>query len=95
MSAQGMLCRRESAPKGQLSTLPLDILQKVASLMPLKDWAKASGACRIMHTLQLDVIEVAEPDYCPMCTSVPQHDQEASAGADQAHSAVGKRTTHA
>ena len=52
--------------------MPLDILQKVASLMPLKDWAKACGACRIMHTLQLDIIDVAEPSFCHLCGSEPE-----------------------
>ena len=85
MSAQGMLCRRGSAPKDQLSTLPLDILQKVASLMPLKDWAKASGACRIMHTLQLDIVDVAEPSFCHTCGLMPKFEQQRIAGAEQAH----------
>ena len=74
-----LFCRSGPAPGGQLPSLPLDVLQKVASLMPLKDWARASGACRLMHTLQLDVIEVATLT----CEHVGFRQQERSAGAHQ------------
>ena len=77
-------CRKEPAPGGHLSTLPLDILQRVASLMPLKDWAKASGACRVMHTLQLDVIDVADPDNWHLVGLGPRPEPERSAGAHHA-----------
>ena len=77
-----VLCREEeAAPNGQLSFLPLDILQKVASLMSLKDWARAAGACRLMHSLQLDVITVADPSV----QRINPIEQEQSTGAHQGH----------
>lgn len=80
-----MARRHQVGPHGQLSSLPLDILQKVASLMPLKDWARASGACRFMHTLQLDVISVSDPLFAHEAMSpLEQPPEEHSAGAHRA-----------
>lgn len=41
-----------------LTGFPADVLCTIAGMMTLEEWARASGACRLFHHLQLDSIQL-------------------------------------
>ncbi|CAL8462078.1 g1609 [Coccomyxa elongata] len=45
-------------PPAAFPHLPEEIWLHIASLMSTKEWAGASGACRALHRLQLEHIDI-------------------------------------
>ncbi len=53
-------------PERQISTkhveLPETVWERIASVMPLKDWARASGTCRNTARVQLETVNIVTRD---------------------------------